>query len=64
MTRTPTAHAAQHAPLTPDERRGALSAIAQRRDALLRELRELNEIEAGHRAALAGAGEGTGRAVH
>lgn len=59
-----TANAAQNADLTPDDRRRALVAIAERRAVLTAELTDLDAIEAGHRAALAAAGEPTGTTSH
>ncbi|WP_291432377.1 hypothetical protein [Deinococcus sp.] len=52
-THEQTARAAQHATLTPAERRAALARIEERRAQLTAELDQLAAIEAGHRAALA-----------
>lgn len=61
---THTARAAEAADLTPDDRRRALQAIAERRAELQRELNELEQIEAGHRRALLRQDEPTGRPEH
>ncbi|MFT2720714.1 hypothetical protein ACMT4L_11980 [Deinococcus sp. A31D244] len=48
-----TAAAAQHASLTPDDRRRALQVIEDRRAELTAELAQLDAISTGHRHALA-----------
>ncbi|WP_119673965.1 hypothetical protein [Deinococcus sp. RM] len=51
-THTQTARAAQHAPLTPAERRAALARIEERRAQLTAELAQLDAIQTGHTRAL------------